>query len=119
MKIIRKYVIFQPMEKQVLCGASYYEQKFYLNPAYENLPDMVKDELKIMCVLFVQEVSGIILLEFGEEGDLRIVVTRNDDDFYFDEIGSELKIRQLRTEKKELFEQLEEFYRGKTGITNS
>ena len=96
---------------RILCGANYYEQKYYLNPVYEVLPAAIKDELKIMCVLFVQEVSGIIILEFGEAGDLRIVVTSNDDDFYFDEIGSELKIRQLRQQKRELFEQLEEYYR--------
>lgn len=99
-------------DRRVLCGANYYEQKFYLNPAYEILPQQVKDELKIMCVLFVQEVSGIIILEFGEAGDLRIVVTHHDDDYYFDEIGSELKIRELRVQKKELFEQLEALYRA-------
>lgn len=98
--------------KRILCGANYYEQKFYLNPAYENLPQQVKDELKILCVLFVQEVSGIIILEFGEAGDLKIVVTHREDDYYFDEIGSELKIRELRVRKKELFEQLEAFYRA-------
>ena len=96
--------------ERILCGANYYEQKYYLNPIYEVLPQTVKDELKIMCVLFVQEVSGIIILEFGEEGDLRIVVTHNDDDIYFDEIGSELKIRELRTKNRELFEQLEAYY---------
>ena len=82
--------------ERILCGANYYEQKFYLNPVYEALPQTVKDELKIMCVLFVQEVSGIIILEFGEEGDLRIVVTHKEDDLYFDEIGSELKIREMQ-----------------------
>ena len=96
--------------ERILCGANYYEQKYYLNPMYEVLPQTVKDELKIMCVLFVQEVSGIMIMEFGEEGDLRIVVTHNDDDLYFDEIGSELKIRELRTKKRELFEQLEAYY---------
>ena len=99
-------------DKRVVCGANYYEQKFYLNPVYEVLPQQVKDELKIMCVLFVQEVSGIIVLEFGETGDLRIVVTHREGDYYFDEIGSELKVRELRTKKKELFEQLEAFYRA-------
>ena len=100
---------------RILCAANYYEQKYYLNPVYEVLPQAVKDELKIMCVLFVQEVSGIIILEFSEDADLRIVVTRNDDDFYFDELGSELKIRQLREQKRELFEQLEEYYRMRNG----
>ena len=99
---------------RILCGANYYEQKYYLNPLYEVLPQAIKDELKIMCVLFVQEVSGIILLEFGEEGDLRIIVTHREDDFYFDEIGSELRIRELRNSKKELFEQLEAYYAART-----
>lgn len=97
--------------RRILCGASYYEQKFYLNPVYEKLPQQVKDELKIMCVMFVDEVSGIIMLEFDEEGNLRIVVTSKENDFYFDEIGSGLKVRQLQNEKRELFEQLEEYYR--------
>ena len=100
------------MERKVLCGASYYEQKFYLNPVYEVLPQQIKDELKILCVLFVQEVSGIIILEFNDQGDLNIVVTARDDDMYFDEIGNELKIRQMRKEKAELFAQLEEYYKA-------
>lgn len=98
------------MDEKVLCGASYYEQKFYLNPVYEVLPEMVKNELKIMCVLFVQDVSGIIMLEFNDEGNLQIMVTAREDDIYFDEIGSELKIKQLQQEKEELFRQLEEYY---------
>ena len=99
-------------DNKVLCGANFYEQKYYLNPVYEVLPQSIKDELKIMCVLFVQEVSGIILLEFNDAGDLNIVVTAKDSDAYFDEIGSELKVRRLRKEKKELFLQLEEYYRA-------
>ena len=34
-------------EKQVLCACSAYEQKFYLNPRYESLPEGIKEELKI------------------------------------------------------------------------
>lgn len=97
-------------DKKVLCGASHYEQKFYLNPFYEKLPSLVKDELKAMCVLFVEEVSGIILLEFDDEGNLKIVVTSKENDFYFDEIGSRLKVKQMQEEKRELFGQLEEYY---------
>ena len=97
-------------ELRILCGANYYEQKYYLNPAYEVLPDEVKDELKAMCVLFVQEVSGIIVFEFDEDGNLQIAVTHNDDDFYFDEIGSGLKVSRMRMQKRELFEKLEEYY---------
>lgn len=97
-------------ENKILCAASYYEQKFYLNPVFEGLPKAVKDELKIMCVVFVDEVSGIIIMEFDDNGNLKITVTAADGDIYFDEIGCELKIRQLQREKKELFSQLEEYY---------
>ena len=36
----------------VLCAASAYEQKFYLNPQFESLPEAVRQELQIMCVLY-------------------------------------------------------------------
>ena len=38
-------------EEVVLCGASAYNKKFYLNQDFKGLPDSIKDELKIMCVL--------------------------------------------------------------------
>ena len=47
----------------VLCGASAYEQKFYFNQDFNALPDHVKKELQIMCVLFTEDVGGI--LTFG------------------------------------------------------
>lgn len=97
-------------DPKILCGASYYEQKFYLNEAYEGLPQQIKEELQILCVSFVEEVSGIIMLEFSDEGSLRIVVTSKPDDFYFDEIGSQLKVKQMQVKNTELFKQLEEYY---------
>ena len=97
-------------ENRILCAANYYNQKFYLNPVYSSLPETVQEELKIMCVMFVDEVSGIIALEFDENGNLKINVTAAENDIYFDEIGAGLKVRQLQCEKAQLFEQLEEYY---------
>ena len=57
-------------EKVVLCGANSYEEKYYLNPDFEQLPDDVKNELKIMCVLFTEDVGGILTLVFDEDGKL-------------------------------------------------
>lgn len=48
--------------KVVLCGANSYEEKYYLNPDFEQLPEDVKNELKIMCVLYVHDVGGILTL---------------------------------------------------------
>ena len=51
-------------DKVVLCSASKYAQKFYLNEDFSGLPQQIKDELKIMCVLFTEDVGGVILLEY-------------------------------------------------------
>ena len=44
-------------EEVVLCGASAYNKKFYLNQDFKGLPDSIKDELKIMCVLFTEDIA--------------------------------------------------------------
>lgn len=98
-------------EKTILCGASHYEQLFYFNPEFDSLPKEVKQELNIMCVLYTEDVGGIIRLEFDEEGNLNLITESKEDDLLFDEIGSVLKIKQIQQEKRELLESLETFYR--------
>ena len=46
------------MEEVVLCGASAYNKKFYLNEDFKGLPEQIKNELKIMCVLFTEDFSA-------------------------------------------------------------
>ena len=98
-------------ENVVLCGASSYEQKYYLNPEFESLPEAVKQELQIMCVLYTADVGGVLLLVFDENGNLELKVEHNEGDFSFDEIGSVLKIKELQDTKEELFKSLEMFYK--------
>ena len=94
----------------VLCSASKYKEKYYLNPDFNKLPDQVKQELQISCVLFTEEVGGVILLCFDEEGNLYIETEADEDDILYDEIGAHLLIKRMQSEKKELFEQLEQYY---------
>ena len=54
---------------------------------------------------------GILRLEFDEKGNLNLTVESKEDDFFFDEIGSVLKIKQLRAEKRELLENMETYFR--------
>lgn len=97
--------------KIVLCGANSYEEKYYLNPDFDSLPDNIKDELKIMCVLYVNDVGGILTLVFDEEGDLQFEVTSEEFDPMFDEIGSRLKIKQMQQEKQDLLQALQLYYK--------
>ena len=98
-------------EEIVLCAASAYEQKFYLNPEFDSLPENIKQELQIMCVLYTEDVGGILMLVFDEEGNLELKVDHKEDDFFFDEIGSVLKIKQMQEQRVELLESLEMYYR--------
>lgn len=94
-----------------LCGASAYEKKFYLNEDFEALPQSIKDELKIMCVLFTEDVGGVLTLKYDEEGSLFFVCDADEGDLLYDEIGSGLKIKQIKNEKRELLEALEMYYK--------
>lgn len=95
----------------VLCGANSYEQKYYFNEQFSNLPEGIRQELQIMCVLYTEDVGGILTLEFEEDGSLEFKVTADESDYLFDEIGSVLKIKQYQREKRELLEALEMYYR--------
>lgn len=98
-------------EEMVLCAASAYKRKFYLNPEFNSLPEEVKQELQIMCVLYTADVGGILMVVYDENGNLELKVDHKEDDFTFDEIGSVLKIKELQKTKEELFESLEMFYK--------
>lgn len=98
-------------ERTVLCAASAYEQKFYINPEFETLPESIRQELQIMCVLYTEDVGGVLMVVFDEDGNLELQVDHEENDFTFDEIGSVLKIKELQQTKRELFEALEMFYR--------
>lgn len=98
-------------EEVVLCGASAYTRKYYLNEAFETLPESVKDELKIMCVLYTEDVGGTLTLVFDGEGNLRFETGSEENDFLYDDIGSVLKIKELQRTRVELLESLELFYK--------
>lgn len=98
-------------EKMVLCGSNAYEKKYYLNEQFQSLPEQIKQELQIMCVLFTEEVGGILLLEFDEEGALQFITQAKEDDILYDDIGSGLKVHQMQVNKRDLLESLELYYR--------
>ncbi len=98
-------------DRIVLCGANAYEQKYYFNEDFDSLPTHVKQELQIMCVLFTEENGGILTLEFSEEGELLFQTSALEADARYDEIGSVLRIKQLRADKHDLLEALETYYK--------
>ena len=102
-------------ENIVLCGASAYEQKYYFNQDFHSLPEHVKQELQIMCVLFTEDVGGVLELVFDEEGKLEFRASCDEGDLLYDDIGCGLKIRELQRTKEDLLSALELYYKVMTG----
>lgn len=98
-------------DRIVLCVSNAYEKKFYLNEEFQDLPQMIKDELKIMCVLFTEDVGGILTLYYDDNGNLMMDVNADEGDLLFDDIGSGLLIKKIREEKRELLESLEMYFK--------
>lgn len=99
-------------EDLVLCASSSYEEKYYLNPRYENLPTSIKEELQIMAVQITAEVGGIFTVSFEEDGTVYLATAATEEDLLYDEIGAHLKVKKLRAEKQELLEGLELYYQS-------
>lgn len=105
------YMVMCEEEKQVLCGANAYDKKYYFNQKFKGLPESVKDELHIICVLFTEEVGGIFTIEFESDGGVSMRTEYAEDDFLYDEVSSGLLVGEIRRKRQELFESLSMYYR--------
>ena len=100
------------MSEVVVCGANAYEEKYYFNPEFNKIPDSIKDELHIICVLFTEEVGGIFTIGFDEDGELKFTTQAADEDYLYDEIAAGLLVSKIRASRQELLESLSLFYRA-------
>jgi len=99
------------VDKIVLCGSNAYEKKYYFNKEFDKIPEQVKEDLHIMCVLFTEEVGGIFLIAFDEDGIPIIQTDSDENDFYYDEVSAGLLVKEVQKNKRELFEALTLYYR--------
>jgi hypothetical protein len=104
--------IMDMTESRVLCAASAYEQKYYFNKAFDRIPDDIKDQLHIICVLFTEDIGGIILFEFDEEGHLCIRTEAAASDYNYDEIGAALEVKEIQRQRRDMLNGLELYYRA-------
>lgn len=95
----------------VLCGANAYEQKYYFNEKFDKIPQSIKDDLHIICVLFTEEVGGIFTIVFEEDGSVSLETDAEEDDLLYDEISSGLLVGEIRRNRQEMLESLQLYYR--------
>ncbi|MCR5518658.1 MAG: DUF6145 family protein [Lachnospiraceae bacterium] len=95
------------MSEHIMCVSNSYEKKYFLNKEFERLPKNVKDELKIMCVLFTEEAGGILEMDYDDEGTLYLKTYCSEEDILYDDISAGLGVRRLQKEKEEFFSEIE------------
>ncbi len=107
-----QYVESMDMSNRIiLCVSNAYLEKYYYNPIFEGIPQSIQDELKIMSVLFTQDMGGIFIIAFEEDGTLILETEYEENDYAYDEIGSGLLIGEIKRRKAELLESLNLYYR--------
>lgn len=95
----------------VLCGSNAYEKKYYFNPLFDSVPESVKEELHIICVLFTEEAGGVFLIVFEPDGSISMETEAAEEDILYDDITAGLLISEIRRHRQTLFEELQLFYR--------
>lgn len=95
----------------VLCGSNAYEKKYYFNPLFDSVPESVKEELHIICVLFTEEAGGVFLIVFEPDGSIYMETEAAEEDILYDDITAGLLVSEIRRHRQTLFEELQLFYR--------
>ena len=98
-------------KRVVLCGANAYEQKYYFNEQFAGIPESIKEELHVICVLFTEEVGGVFTIVFDEDGNVLLETDAEEDDLLYDEISSGLLVGEIRRNRQEMLESLQLYYR--------
>lgn len=107
----RETFINEDQYRIILCGANAYDKKYYFNEKFSKLPESVQEEMRIICVLFTEEVGGVFTIGFTPTGEAVMDTQAEEGDLLYDEIGSALLVKKIRSTKRELFESLEIYYR--------
>ena len=95
----------------VLCGSNAYEKRYYFNPLFDSVPESVKEELHIICVLFTEEAGGVFLIVFEPDGSISMETEAAEEDILYDDITAGLLVSEIRRHRQTLFEELQLFYR--------
>ena len=99
-------------KRVVICGANAYEKKYYFNEAqFGKIPESIKEELHVICVLFTEEVGGVFTIVFEEDGSVSFDTESYEEDILYDDISAGLLVKEIRNRRQEILESLSLFYR--------
>jgi len=98
------------MEKIVLAAASFEKEKYFFNDQFDELPESVKKDVKVITVVLANSLMCTMVMGFYETGDIYFEAVKGETASDFDDIGAELEIKALQKEKAEFIESLRLWY---------
>lgn len=97
------------MKKENLISVSPYVQKYYINEAFSDLPEDIKETLRAKLAVIAEKTHAIISLGFNEKGEI-VLEYKYEDLSYVDEIGVELRMKKFQQEEGELLKSIKVWY---------
>lgn len=97
------------MKKEILISVSPYVQKYYMNEAFSDLPEDIKETLRAKLAVIAEKTHAIITLGFNENGEIYLEY-KYEDLSYADEIGVELRMKKFQQEEGELLKSIKVWY---------
>lgn len=98
-------------DRIVLAASSSYDRKYFFNQEFEVLPESIREDIQVMMVMFTMEIGGILTMLFDEDGHMFIESECDEEDILYDEIGADLKIKEMTNDHQELFQNLAMFFK--------
>lgn len=98
------------MEKVVLAAASFEKEMYYLEKEFEELPQEIKNEIKIICVTLAHKLMCTFIMGFYSNGEVYFETVKNEGFYDFDDIGAELEIKEIQRKKADIIKALSLWY---------
>lgn len=95
----------------ILFYVSQYQNKYFYNEKVGQLPDEVKKELLTALIFITEESGGVTELGFDRDGEVYLDSYCQEDDLGYDQVSARLLIAEMEQDKRELLEELTQWYR--------
>lgn len=98
------------MKKTVLAAASFDNEKYYMESAFDSLPEGIKNEIREICVCMAEKLMCTFIMGFRGSGDIYFETVKSHSLPDFDDIGAELEIKRISSQRRELLKALKLWY---------
>lgn len=97
------------MEETILIAVSPYLKKYFINPAYEDLPEEISEWLRAKLGALAEKSGATIILGFNENNNMYLTYQYENNNFS-DEIGAELLLKKFTQQEEEVLNSIKAWY---------